>query len=78
MCVCASVSVYFWCVFFVCVCACSRSRVCMCITSRMLVVGSQEVRGALARAKKIAEGGVPVLVNVRIGRTNFREGSLSV
>jgi acetolactate synthase-1/2/3 large subunit len=37
-----------------------------------------EVEGALARARAIAASGRPVLVNVWLDRTDFREGSLSM
>ena len=37
-----------------------------------------EVEGALARAREIAASGRPVLVNVWLDRTDFREGSLSM
>jgi acetolactate synthase-1/2/3 large subunit len=36
------------------------------------------VEGALARAREIAASGRPVLVNVWLDRTDFREGSLSM
>jgi len=40
----------------------------------------EDIRGKLKRAQRAAAGerGVPYLVNVKIGSTNFREGSLSV
>jgi acetolactate synthase-1/2/3 large subunit len=37
-----------------------------------------EVRPALARARELARAGKPVLVNVWLDRTEFREGSLSM
>jgi acetolactate synthase-1/2/3 large subunit len=37
-----------------------------------------EVEGALARARELAAAGRPVLVNVWLDRTDFREGSLSM
>ncbi len=37
-----------------------------------------EVDGALARARELAAAGRPVLVNVWLDRTDFREGSLSM
>jgi acetolactate synthase-1/2/3 large subunit len=38
----------------------------------------RDIDVALAKAKSIAAAGRPVLVNARIGRTDFRKGSLSV
>lgn len=37
-----------------------------------------QVRGAMERAREVAESGSPVLLNCLIGRTDFREGSISV
>jgi hypothetical protein len=37
-----------------------------------------ELAPALAQAREIAAGGKPVLVNVWLDRTEFREGSLSM
>ena len=37
-----------------------------------------EVAGVLARARDIAAAGRPVLVNVWLDKTEFREGSISV
>ena len=44
----------------------------------ILVKKNSEVAGALARAKTIARSGTPVLVNVWLDRTEFREGSISM
>ena len=38
----------------------------------------EEVDGVLARAKSIAKAGSPVIVNARIGETDFRSGSISI
>ena len=40
----------------------------------------ESLRGAIAEAQRVARGaaGRPVLLNVHIGKTDFREGSLSV
>jgi hypothetical protein len=37
-----------------------------------------DVRSVLQRAREIAHGGTPVLVNVWLDRTDFREGSISM
>ncbi len=37
-----------------------------------------EIKDTLKRAKDISRGGVPVLINVLIGKSDFREGSISV
>jgi hypothetical protein len=39
---------------------------------------TDEVAGALSEARAIARGGRPVLVNVWLDRTDFREGSISM
>jgi acetolactate synthase-1/2/3 large subunit len=39
---------------------------------------TDEVPSVLAAAREIARGGRPVLVNVWLDRTDFREGSLSM
>ena len=44
----------------------------------IVVKKNSEVAGALARAKTIARSGTPVLVNVWLDRTEFREGSISM
>ena len=40
----------------------------------------ENLRSAIAEAQRVARGGNgrPVLLNVHIGKTDFREGSLSV
>ena len=37
-----------------------------------------ELDSVLLQAKEDAKNGYPVLVNVRIGKTDFRKGSISV
>jgi acetolactate synthase-1/2/3 large subunit len=44
----------------------------------LLVRKTADVPAVLAQAKEIARGGTPVLVNVWLDRTDFREGSLSM
>ncbi len=44
----------------------------------LLVRTPEEVRPALAQARALAHAGRPVLVNVWLDRTDFREGSLSM
>jgi acetolactate synthase-like protein len=44
----------------------------------ILVSSPEQVPGALSRAREMAANGRPVLVNARIGRTDFRKGSLSM
>jgi acetolactate synthase-1/2/3 large subunit len=44
----------------------------------LLVTRGDEVVGALQRARELARQGRPVLVNVWLDRTDFREGSLSM
>ena len=44
----------------------------------LAVRSNAELRPALARAREIARGGKPVLINVWLERTDFREGSLSM
>ena len=44
----------------------------------ILVQNQQEVPAALARARELAHSGRPVLVNVWLDKTEFREGSLSM
>ena len=39
---------------------------------------TKEIEETLSEAQELARDGNPVLVNVLIGRTNFREGSISV
>ena len=38
----------------------------------------EDVPGVLAEAKEIARGGMPVLINVLLGKTDFRKGSISM
>ena len=38
----------------------------------------EEVRPALERARQLAAGGQPVVINVLLGRTDFRKGSISM
>jgi acetolactate synthase-1/2/3 large subunit len=42
------------------------------------VRAAAEMEGALARAREFAAAGRPVLVNVWLDRTDFRDGSLSM
>jgi len=44
----------------------------------LLVTRADAVDGALRRARELARQGRPVLVNVWLDRTDFREGSLSM
>jgi acetolactate synthase-1/2/3 large subunit len=44
----------------------------------LVVKHDEDVAAALQEAKKIARGGRPVLLNVWLDRTDFREGSLSM
>jgi len=44
----------------------------------LLVREPGEVPGALARARELAAEGKPVLINVWIGATDFRKGSISM
>ena len=44
----------------------------------LLVKRMDEVAGALGRARELARQGRPVLVNVWLDKTEFREGSLSM
>ncbi len=44
----------------------------------ILVREERELDGALAQAVKISRGGKPVLVNVLLGKTDFRKGSISM
>jgi acetolactate synthase-1/2/3 large subunit len=44
----------------------------------ILVRTAAEVAPALARARAMAKAGQPVLVNVWLDRTDFREGSISM
>jgi acetolactate synthase-1/2/3 large subunit len=44
----------------------------------LLVQRDDEVRPALRRARELAREGRPVLVNVWLDKTGFREGSLSM
>ena len=49
-----------------------------CGAEGLLVTRGDEVVGALQRARELARQGRPVLVNVWLDRTDFREGSLSM
>lgn len=40
--------------------------------------GNEAVKDAIKRAQKAAAGGTPALLNVLIGKTSFRDGSISV
>jgi hypothetical protein len=42
------------------------------------VTRPQEIAPALATARETAAAGQPVLINVHIGRTAFRDGSISM
>jgi acetolactate synthase-1/2/3 large subunit len=44
----------------------------------IVVKTDAEVPGALERARAVARAGRPVLVNVWLDRTDFREGSISM
>ena len=44
----------------------------------LLIERPEQVAGVLAEAVAIARAGAPVLVNARIGRTEFRKGSISI
>jgi thiamine pyrophosphate-dependent acetolactate synthase large subunit-like protein len=44
----------------------------------IVVKNMSEVPGALAKARELAKQGKPVLVNVWLDKTAFREGSLSM
>ena len=44
----------------------------------LVVKETAEVPAVLQQAREIARGGRPVLVNVWLDRTDFREGSLSM
>jgi thiamine pyrophosphate-dependent acetolactate synthase large subunit-like protein len=44
----------------------------------LLVKQDHEVPGALAAAREIARSGRPVLMNVWLGKSDFREGSVSM
>lgn len=37
-----------------------------------------DAREVIAKAQAVAKSGVPVLINAKIGKTSFRDGSLSV
>ena len=43
-----------------------------------LVTETSQLHDVLLQAKSDAKMGIPVLVNVRIGKTDFRKGSISV
>jgi acetolactate synthase-1/2/3 large subunit len=44
----------------------------------LLIARPEEVRPTLEEAVRLARGGSPVLVNVQIGKTQFRKGSISI
>jgi acetolactate synthase-1/2/3 large subunit len=44
----------------------------------LLVTRPDEVQPALGRARELARAGRPVLINVWLDKTAFREGSLSM
>jgi len=44
----------------------------------LLVKAPDQVRPALETAKELAGKGIPVLINVHLGRTDFRKGSISM
>jgi len=44
----------------------------------ILVTETAQVNAALARARATAKAGKPVLINVRLDKTDFREGSISM
>ncbi|TAL38939.1 MAG: thiamine pyrophosphate-binding protein [Spirochaetes bacterium] len=44
----------------------------------LVIRAADEIDGVLARAKELARAGSPVLVNVHIGITGFRKGSISM
>jgi len=53
-------------------------RVCRLGAEGILVREESEIEAALEKAKKFAREGKPVLVNVIIARSAFREGSISL
>ncbi|MHA1983125.1 MAG: thiamine pyrophosphate-binding protein [Candidatus Hodarchaeales archaeon] len=44
----------------------------------LLIKESSEIKPTLKRAKELAKAGKPVLINVLIGKTEFRKGSISM
>ncbi|MHA2336383.1 MAG: thiamine pyrophosphate-dependent enzyme, partial [Candidatus Hodarchaeales archaeon] len=44
----------------------------------LLIKDSTEIDPTLKRAKELAKSGKPVLINVLIGKTEFRKGSISM
>lgn len=44
----------------------------------LVITRDEDVAPTLARARELAAGGTPVLVNVHLAETDFREGSLSI
>ncbi|MCP3957506.1 MAG: thiamine pyrophosphate-binding protein [bacterium] len=44
----------------------------------LLLERPEDVAGVLAEAKEIAAGGVPVVINALLGKTDFRKGSISI
>lgn len=69
---------------FVCICAAcnlngSYDTVAQGYGGNGLTVSTlEDTRARLQQAQAAARSGTPMLVNVRIGKTSFREGSLSV
>jgi acetolactate synthase-1/2/3 large subunit len=44
----------------------------------ILVTSEDEIEGAIARAKELAAGGTPVVINIHLAESDFREGSMSM
>ena len=44
----------------------------------LVITSDEEIAPTLARARELAAAGTPVLVNVHLAETDFREGSLSI
>jgi thiamine pyrophosphate-dependent acetolactate synthase large subunit-like protein len=44
----------------------------------ILVQKTEEVPAALARARELARAGKPILINLWLDKTDFREGSISM
>ena len=44
----------------------------------LLSANDDEIESVLEEAKRLAREGFPVLVNVHLAKTDFREGSLSI
>ena len=49
-----------------------------CGARGIVVRTPEEVRPALERARSLAREGHPVVINVHIGATDFRKGSISM